>query len=1492
MKRFISFFISCIILFCCAAPSAMADTEQSVALLNETFNDTITNGVPNNAIVFGDGSLVQVIPGERKKVLRVRNQWESTLVHFGFNIGSNNNIVVETRVKLEDFNSEKQLLQYANTSARYTIVSCNTGGTMYDMNGRNIGKIRRGEWVKLTALMNMETLRFELFVNDNLVTHRGILTEAGEIVKVGFTSGDNPDKETTMYCEYFRVYTGDKRLPEDYFAFAAMNANVKKTTVEHASKPKYKPSLIFEMDCQSQAVGTGIGGVPVWGGTAYVAEDEDSPDNKLFRLFYSKGAGATMGMYSQVESYPSMVIQMDMRVNPRSKVGWRVVCRDKAAGSNDLQIFSVSTGGKLLALDGTTPLSDKKLSDGWVNVAGVIDFRTQEVDYYIDGELVLENMSYASDPLLSFANKLSSTVYEVRILFTNSGVTGDHYLDIDNVLFYKAVEPVTRAVLMGEGAVMEDNSDSLDYTLDPSPINPDMTAFRKVPEEISVQKNPSTLLTDYSKPKATYKDSVCVVADSSNVWVKDGKYNSDYKFLWDGAHMIAPAPTLAAISNTEFTYDEATGAVKIGNVNAKIGDKFITVDDKRYDSESQVQIIDGTVYLPLREYVRYGMNKFYGESSKGFAVIATEKKPYHFNINPGGQTLLNSVDDYSHMMAYLILDRYNADTIMQMFNENVKNKPYPRVQTIKAEAEAIKAATETDPRMKEFSDLTLGDAKKMLNQKLNIPDLPGVQINGIPSILAPQTLWYAYYMTGDRAYLDKMKEFAKYLTNLEFWNPKEHMLSTSWICLYLAYTYDLLRDELTQEEKDDIVYACTNKAIKYHNDYMYGAGWNGWPTADYNWNVICNTGPMLASMIFLGEGYNDELYLDTIEKAQVSLGYFMQYFAPDGGGWESPGYTNYLLSYMIPLMDGVEAYFGDSLGLTEYPGTDKIGTFLVNSTGAQSNWAIHCDTDTVPACTALSMWFTKRFHDYAGQKLNVEQLYKNIPQYQINGYSMMKNYMPNPPETDYPEELDIIYRGLQLGASRDAWGEGEQTFMGVHGGYNNDAGFQVDCGNFMFEANGKVFADDTGRENYGVQGSAYPLRPEGHNLWVVNPDEGIGQNKIACGVVKQIESKPKGVIYNIDLLPAYYGMVESAKRGYMLSNDRKIFTVQDEIKPLEGSNEFYWFWHSPSDIEIDEENKMVTLTQDDKKCMVYFDSNVDFIITKQDKLESLPRSPKPAGQLQEPQAKKQKKVVINFFSEGEEITFRATAVPYGQKWERTELSPMSEWTIPDGSTTEGYSTTDMIYLNGKPIEGFKSNIYDYTMYYPKYYPDPVVTADTDGEIVEIINKTPDNKTVVVRIASKDNPQNIRTYTITLQSDACVGLPENGERIPIVYATASGSDGNVPDGAIDDDMTTRWSAPDEAYIVLDLGEVKDFNTLAMYIFGDDNRKMKYEIYASEDNQEYRLVSDNLKSSGVVSDWEYTQFTPVKARYIKLTCHGADISNYNSLTEVRVYNVPTE
>ena len=804
----------------------------------------------------------------------------------------------------------------------------------------------------------------------------------------------------------------------------------------------------------------------------------------------------------------------------------------------------------------------------------------------------------------------------------------------------------------------------LNVPIDKTALNPDMSAFTAVPESVSLQKNPAKVITDYSSAKETYNGAICVVANNSNVWVKDGKYTSGYRFVWDGSHILGAAPTLAAFAGMKYSFDETTKTAAIGNITAAAGQKYILVDGLRYDSESENTVIDGVLYLPLNEFVRYGMRKFYGESIKGFGVIAPTEKPYHFSTERDGLVLYGN-DEYSMMMAYLVLDRYNAATLREMFDKRSREKTYPRILTVKEDAPRYKKLIETDAFMAEMSGYVLEHADYYLNQEVNI-EVVGF-LDGVPTFIMPEIMYYAYYMTGNRAYIEKAIANIEPILALDTWCAYSHTLSSSKCCMYLANVYDLFRDELTQKQRDDIANALIYRGIQAHLDFVSGkTQTNDWPTRDSNWNLICNAGPMYAAMVLLGEGYDDNMLLDCLEKGQVSLGYFMHHFAPDGNGWESPHYTNYILSYMVALFEGLNNYLGDDLGMMDYPGLEGVGTAAAKTTGKANGWAIHCEYGTDPCNTALNMYFTKLYGDYQGQMLNIEQNYKDRPAMEVNAYYAMKYYMPDAPgKADYPEELDDLYSSSQIGFSRDAWGSKAKTVIGVHGGYNMDAGYQVDIGNFFYEYKGVVFADDPGIEDYALPPTAYPCRAEGANVWVVNPDASYGQSLKGYGDINMKESKPGGVIYTLDLSSAYNGYVKSALRGYMLSEDRTVFTVQDEIKPYRRENDFYWFWHTLADITVNENSRSVSLARDGVVCKIYFDSNVDFTITKQDVLTSLPKSPVVEGQNQMAHAVNMHKVVVNFQSSGEPVIFRATVVPFGKNIDRDTLTPISEWTIPD-----------------------------------------------------------------------------------------------------------------------------------------------------------------------------------------------------------------------------------
>ena len=53
----------------------------------------------------------------------------------------------------------------------------------------------------------------------------------------------------------------------------------------HAAAIKYKPSLIFELDCESVGVGNGVNGVPTYNGTTGIELDSND-GNQFYRIYY------------------------------------------------------------------------------------------------------------------------------------------------------------------------------------------------------------------------------------------------------------------------------------------------------------------------------------------------------------------------------------------------------------------------------------------------------------------------------------------------------------------------------------------------------------------------------------------------------------------------------------------------------------------------------------------------------------------------------------------------------------------------------------------------------------------------------------------------------------------------------------------------------------------------------------------------------------------------------------------------------------------------------------------------------------------------------------------------------------------------------------------------------------------------------------------------------------------------------------------------------
>ena len=124
---------------------------------------------------------------------------------------------------------------------------------------------------------------------------------------------------------------------------------------------------------------------------------------------------------------------------------------------------------------------------------------------------------------------------------------------------------------------------------------------------------------------------------------------------------------------------------------------------------------------------------------------------------------------------------------------------------------------------------------------------------------------------------------------------------------------------------------------------------------------------------------------------------------------------------------------------------------------------------------------------------------------------------------------------------------------------------------------------------------------------------------------------------------------------------------------------------------------------------------------------------------------------------------------------------------------------------------------------------------------------------------------------------------------IVAVTASGfqlGTSNTPDKTLDFDFSTRWSCDGAGqWIMYDLGEVKQVNSVDIAFYSGNTRKAFFSINLSENLTDSVQVFDGA-SSGKTTSLENYDFTDQKARYVKIIGYGNSQSTWNSITETRI------
>jgi M6 family metalloprotease-like protein len=141
------------------------------------------------------------------------------------------------------------------------------------------------------------------------------------------------------------------------------------------------------------------------------------------------------------------------------------------------------------------------------------------------------------------------------------------------------------------------------------------------------------------------------------------------------------------------------------------------------------------------------------------------------------------------------------------------------------------------------------------------------------------------------------------------------------------------------------------------------------------------------------------------------------------------------------------------------------------------------------------------------------------------------------------------------------------------------------------------------------------------------------------------------------------------------------------------------------------------------------------------------------------------------------------------------------------------------------------------------------------------------------------------FVVTIGLQGCrIVTPE----LPIAAVRASGwQEPNRPANTLDGELGTRWSAHgDGQWIEYDLGSANPVSQVAIAWYQGDRRTSRFDIELSTNRADWMTVCSE-SSRGRTLDLETYAFADVTARYVRIVGHGSSQSNWNSITEVAIY-----
>ncbi len=546
--------------------------------------------------------------------------------------------------------------------------------------------------------------------------------------------------------------------------------------------------------------------------------------------------------------------------------------------------------------------------------------------------------------------------------------------------------------------------------------------------------------------------------------------------------------------------------------------------------------------------------------------------------------------------------------------------PHPRIILDEDKLNYIK--TSSDANVIEWTQIAMDNADAALSKSVyDYSEKYGGLQNLSESRNRMMNLGLAYLLTRDTKYSDRAYQEAQAMFNLkgiegDDWNNSS-CLDVTEVSQILAICYDWMYDAWTPEQKNEFVTHVMAKGIdnmyrNYYGMYLPSPANGNWWQINNNQGGVCNGSAIVTAIAFMEEDVHR--CSEIVESGIRALEFVLENFAPDGGWIESASYWAYTLNFVTAAAATLDTVCGTNYGLQDTIGLEK-GCFYSLAIEGETGSLSFGDAGAYVTNAPFLFYWAEAYKNKdigSASMYSINKSNRSIKVFDLIYYN--PDYIGE--SITLPEEY--YYRGPELVSLRSGSGEGE-TYIVMSGGKGHLTGHDhLDSGHFILEMDGERVLKDMGAENYSALGYFdsyrylyFRARTEAHNIFIINPEKNPtsypGQDKAAFSEVTSYSAEDKSA--TMDLSAAYARDAKEASRKIAL--DGKDLIVEDKIVLSDASNDVYWNWyvtsHNVDDngaiskvqtgfINISEDKKSAVITRNDKKFLISFEANCDYVL--------------------------------------------------------------------------------------------------------------------------------------------------------------------------------------------------------------------------------------------------------------------------------------------------------